>query len=171
MATNASPFIVNIVPLQNITTDLGASGGDTAVLQAQITSLQTMVDTTTHTIYTDSIRSFTTDGTIDIFANLNLSNSSLLVNSNTTAVTTTSSGSSSLIKGTSTIGVSGSTIVTFASPFTATPIVTATFLGANPIFITLQSISQTSFLAYAWSNNSLYITGSANFSWMANAST
>jgi hypothetical protein len=168
MATNASPFIVNIVPLQNITTDLGASGGDTAVLQAQITSLQTMVDTTTHTIYTDSIRSFTTDGTIDIFANLNLSNSSLLTNSNTTA---SSSGSSSLIKGTSTIGVSGSTIVTFASPFTATPIVTGTFLGANPIFITLQSISQTSFLAYAWSNNSLYTSGSANFSWMANAST
>ena len=168
MATNASPFIVNIVPLQNITTDLGASGGDTAVLQAQITSLQTMVDTTTHTIYTDSIRSFTTDGTIDIFANLNLSNSSLLTNSNTTA---SSSGTVSLVKGTSTIGVSGSTIVTFASPFTATPIVTATFLGANPIFITLQSISQTSFLAYAWSNNSLYITGSANFSWMANAST
>lgn len=168
MATNASPFIVNIVPLQNITTDLGASGGDTAILQAQITSLQTMVDTTTHTIYTDSIRSFTTDATIDIFANINLSNSSLLTNSNTT---TSSSGTVSLVKGTSTIGVSGSTIVTFASPFSATPIVTSTFLGANPIFITLQSISQSSFLAYAWSNNSLYTSGSANFSWIANVST
>ena len=168
MATNASPFIVNIVPLQNITTDLGASGGDTAILQAQITSLQTMVDTTTHTIYTDSIRSFTTDATIDIFANINLSNSSILTNSNTT---TSSSGTLSLVKGTSTIGVSGSTIVTFASPFSATPIVTSTFLGANPIFITLHSISQSSFLAYAWSNNSLYTSGSANFSWMANVST
>jgi hypothetical protein len=172
MATNASPFIVNIVPLQGVVTELGGSGSDTTVLQAQITSLQSMVDTTTKTIYADKIQSFTPSQTIDIFANLNLSNASLLVNSNTVSLPTSASASASasgstVQAGSNTIGVTGSQAVTFATAFISTPSVTATYRGANPIFITVNSVSASGFTAYAWSNNSAYTVGSTGFSWLA----
>lgn len=168
MATNASPFIVNIVPLQGVVTELGGSGSDTTVLQAQITSLQTMVDTTTKTIYADKIQSFTPSQTIDIFANLNLSNASLLVNSNTVLPSSSGSTSGSTVQaGSNTIGVTGSQAVTFATAFASTPSVTATYQGANPIFITVNSITTSGFTAYAWSNTSAYTVGSTGFSWLA----
>lgn len=170
MGTNANAFIVNIVPLQNIVTELGSSGSDTTVLQTQITSLQTMVDTTTKTIYVDNIQSFTPSHTIDIFANLNLSNSSLLVNSNTVALGSTSSSSltdTTVKSGSNTIGVTGSQVVTFATPFVSTPTLVATYQGANPIFITVSAVSVSTFTAYAWSNNSAYTTGSTGFTWLA----
>lgn len=170
MATNASPFIVNIVPLQGVVTELGGSGSDTTVLQAQITSLQTMVDTTTKTIYADKIQSFTPSQTIDIFANLNLSNASLLVNSNTVLPSSSgsASGSGSTVQaGSNTIGITGSQAVTFATAFASTPSVTATYRGANPIFITVNSITASGFTAYAWSNTSAYTVGSTGFSWLA----
>jgi hypothetical protein len=171
MATNASPFIVNIVPLQGIVTEIGSSGSDTAVLQSQITSLQSMVDTTTKTIYADVITSFTPSHTIDIFANLNLSNSSLLVNSNTVTLPTTGSATttsgSTVQAGSNTIGISGSLAVTFATPLLSTPSVTATYRGANPILITVNSVSVSGFTAYAWSNNAAYTAGATTFYWMA----
>lgn len=171
MGTNANAFIVNIVPLQNIVTELGSSGSDTTVLQTQITSLQTMVDTTTKTIYADSIQSFTPSHTIDIFANLNLSNSSLLVNSNVVTLSSAADSSSlsdSTVKtGSNTIGVTGSQVVTFASPFVSTPNLVATYQGARPIFITVSAVSISTFTAHAWSNNAAYTAGSTGFTWMA----
>ena len=172
MGTNANAFIVNIVPLQNIVTELGSSGSDTTVLQAQITSLQTMVDTTTKTIYADSIQSFTPSHTIDIFANLNLSNSSLLVNSNVVTLPVAGSASGLTTSGTvqtgsNTIGVSGSQVVTFTTPFISTPTLVATYQGAGPILIPVNAVSVSTFTAYAWSNNSAYTVGSTGFTWMA----
>lgn len=54
---SSNPYVLNIVPLFNVA-DSGA-GAATDVNGAAITSLQTMVDTTTNTIYTNTIVPFT----------------------------------------------------------------------------------------------------------------
>jgi hypothetical protein len=80
MATNANPYVVNIVPLQGIATGI-TSSSDTAKqitdLQNNVANIQTMVDYTTHTISTDFITGFTQDQTIQITENINLSSVSL----------------------------------------------------------------------------------------------
>jgi hypothetical protein len=105
MATNASPFVVNIVPLQNVASDIRGTDA-TSVLQAQVANLQTMVDTTTHTIFADNFSNFTPSNSfINIQANLNLaSNVGLYSNSDLVYLNTTSS-----ITGGSTIGTTGPT--------------------------------------------------------------
>lgn len=83
MATNANPYVVNIVPLQGIATGITSSSdtaGQIIALQANIANIQTMVDYDTHTISTDFIRSFTEDKTIEITQNINLSSASLYQN-------------------------------------------------------------------------------------------
>jgi hypothetical protein len=108
MATNASPFIVNIVELQNIATGIKGTSNDSLLEQVQldIANLQQMVDFKGKAISVDVINSFTQGGTIDVMANLNLSNASLYSNSNivslNTGTTITSSTSLSTIGGTST---------------------------------------------------------------------
>jgi hypothetical protein len=108
MATNASPFIVNIVELQNIATGIKGTSKDALLEQAQlyIANLQQIVDFQGKAISVDVINSFTQGGTIDVMANLNLSNASLYSNSNiislNTGTTTTSSTSLSTIGGSST---------------------------------------------------------------------
>lgn len=84
MATNANPFIVNIVELQNIATGISGSSSNAILTKAQadIGNIQEMVNYETRTISADIINSFTTGKTIDIMANLNLSNASLYTNSN-----------------------------------------------------------------------------------------
>lgn len=80
MATNANPYIVNIVPLQGIVTGL-TNTSETATqitaIQANVANLQTMVDYTTGTISADYIKSLTTGNTIQFTNNINLSNTSL----------------------------------------------------------------------------------------------
>jgi hypothetical protein len=53
MATNANPYVINIVPLQGITTGI-TSSSDTAAqivaLEANIANIQTMVNYETHTL-------------------------------------------------------------------------------------------------------------------------
>jgi hypothetical protein len=82
MATNASPFIVNIVPLQGIAT--GITSSDTASqitsLQTNVANIQSMVQYDTKTIAADFITSYTPDNTIQITNNLNLSTASLYSN-------------------------------------------------------------------------------------------
>jgi hypothetical protein len=83
MATNANPYVVNIVPLQGIATGLTSSSdtaGQIITLQANVANIQTMVDYTTHTISADFITSFTKDQTIEITENINLSSASLYQN-------------------------------------------------------------------------------------------
>jgi hypothetical protein len=83
MATNANPFVINIVPLQGIATGITSSSdtaGQILSLQTDLGNIQTMVDYETHTISTDFITSFTQDQTIEITQNINLSSASLYQN-------------------------------------------------------------------------------------------
>lgn len=174
MATNASPFIVNIVPLQNIASDIRGTDA-TTVLQGQMANLQTMINTTTHTIFADTFSNFTPSNPyIDIVANLNLaSNVGLYSNSNLVYLNTTSSitasGSStsfSLTSGSNTTGLTGTLSVSFTSTFTTLPNVIANFFGALPVFMTLDTVTTTGFKAYSWSNNGTAFS-SAPFLWIA----
>lgn len=54
---SSNPYVLNIVPLFNVA-DSGA-GAATDVTAAAVTSLQTMVDTTTNTIYANTVQPFT----------------------------------------------------------------------------------------------------------------
>jgi hypothetical protein len=83
MATNANPYVVNIVPLQGIATGITSSSdtaGQIISLQANIANLQTMVNYDTHTISADFIQSFTQENTIQITDNINISSASLYQN-------------------------------------------------------------------------------------------
>jgi hypothetical protein len=76
MATNANPFVINIVPLQGIATGITSSSdtaGQILALQGDVANIQTMVDYETHTISTDFITSFTEDKTIEITQNIIIS--------------------------------------------------------------------------------------------------
>jgi len=91
MATNASPFIVNIVELQNIATGISGSSSNAILTKAQadIGNIQEMLNYETRTISADVVNSFTLGKTIDVMANLNLSNASLYRNSNLVSLNTT----------------------------------------------------------------------------------
>lgn len=171
MATNASPFIVNIVPLQNLASDIRGTS-DVSVLQTQVANLQTMVDTTNHILYADALSNFTPGRAIEIYADLNLSNANLYTDSNLVILntsTTTTSGSISSVPtiqyGSSTTAAGGSTFVTFSSTFTGQPNVTTTFRGSVPVFMSFDTVSISSFKAYSWSNNAAF--PSATFQWTA----
>lgn len=98
MSTNASPFIVNIVPLQNVASDIRGTDA-TTVLQGQVANILTMVDTTTHTIFADNFSNFTpANPFINVEANLNLGSNIGLYSNNSlvylnTASTITDGGS------------------------------------------------------------------------------
>jgi hypothetical protein len=214
MATNASPFVVNIVPLQNVASDIRGTDA-TTVLQAQVANLQTMIDTTTHTIFADNFSNFTPSNSfINIQANLNLasnvglySNSDLVYLNTTSSITggstigtagptgpTGPSGANGLSgatgptglrgvtgpsgvtgpTGPGTISISGSNItdgtgtvaVSFTPAFATGPNVTATYYGAFPVFMTLDTITATGFNAYSWSNDGSAFPD-APFCWIA----
>jgi len=88
MATNANPYVVNIVPLQGIATGL-TSSSDTAsqitAIQTNVANLQTMINPTTGTLSADYIQSFTQGNTIQILNSLNLSSASLYTNNSLTS--------------------------------------------------------------------------------------
>jgi hypothetical protein len=90
MATNASPFVVNIVDLQNIATGISGSSKDSqlAKIQSDIGNIQEMVNYDTKTLSADIFTSFTPGQTIDVMASLNLSNASLYTNSNQVTLNT-----------------------------------------------------------------------------------
>lgn len=94
MATNASPFVVNIVELQNIATSItGAAGGSAGLSQVQqdVANIQQMVNYDTRTIAADVLSNFTNSFDIQVLANLNLSNSVIYSNSNIVSFGTTAS--------------------------------------------------------------------------------
>jgi len=92
MATNASPYIVNIVPLQGIVT--GITSSDTtsqlASLQTNVANIQSMVQYDTKTISADFITSYTPENTIQITNNINLSSASLYSNGSATSLASSS---------------------------------------------------------------------------------
>lgn len=83
MATNANPFVVNIVPLSGVATGITSSSdtaGQLISIQANVANLQSMVNYDTKTISADYITSFTQGDTIQITENINLSSASLYSN-------------------------------------------------------------------------------------------
>jgi hypothetical protein len=170
MATNASPFIVNIVPLQNLASDIRGTDA-TTVLQAQVANLQAMVDTTNHIIYADAFSNFTPGRAIEFYADINLSNVGLYTNSNTVTLNTSTtspviiSNTPTVQRGQTTTNAGASTSITFVSTFTSIPSIAANYIGYNPVYLTLDKISVSSFTAYSWSNNVKVPT--AAFNWQA----
>lgn len=105
MATNANPYVVNIVPLQGIPTGITSSSdtvGQILALQSDVANIQTMVDYESKTLSTDFITSFTNDQTIEITQNINLSSASLYQNGvlfgGSGSISTISAGTSSFIR-------------------------------------------------------------------------
>jgi hypothetical protein len=83
MATNANPYVVNIVPLQGIATGITSSSdiaNQITALQTTLANIQGLVNYETNTISTDFIQSFTQGQTIQITDNVNLSSTSLYQN-------------------------------------------------------------------------------------------
>lgn len=111
MAVYPNPFVLNIIDLQNVITNSG--GVDTqATLQSNIAALQSMVDTTNHIVYTDTLRDFSGTGQIQIEADLNLatnyrtgSNVSLFSNGGTVEI----GGGGSITSGTTSASVGTNT--------------------------------------------------------------
>lgn len=96
MQNGTSRFTVNIVPLQNIQSNITALSAYTTVAN-NIANIQKMVNYDTKTVYTDTIRSFTPGNTIQFENPVNLttassgSSSSLLQQSTSVTLYTTSS--------------------------------------------------------------------------------
>lgn len=170
MATNANPYIVNIVPLQNLASDIRGTS-DVSILQTQVANIQSMLDTTNHILYADALSNFTPGRAIDIYADLNLSNTSLYSNSNLVILnTSTTTGSISVVPtiqyGSAITSIGGSTSVTFVSSFTTLPNISLTYNGYSPIFMTFDTASISSFNAYSWSNDGIPFP-TATFQWTA----
>ncbi len=59
---SSNPYVLNIVPLFNVADSAGGAATDATA--AAVTSLQTMVDTTTKTIYANTFQPFTNEQTV-----------------------------------------------------------------------------------------------------------
>jgi hypothetical protein len=145
MATNANPYVVNIVPLQGIPTGITSSSdtvGQILTLQSDVANIQAMVDYETKTVSTDFITSFTEDRTIEITQNINLSSASLYQNGvlfgGSGTVSTISAGTSSFIRcGSSTISFvnAGNNVLNITSTgtlqYTSSPMYLSTGIQVN----------------------------------------
>ena len=123
MQSGQSPFLVNIIPLQNVVTN--ASGLDpTTILSNNVAALQTFVNTSNRTIYTDFLSAYTTGGAITVTSPLVLCNVAIFSNGTVIGTGGTSNTSVSSITGSSgfveagagvSMGVSGVPIVQIAA--------------------------------------------------------
>ena len=73
MQNDTSKFLVNIIPLQNIQTNVSGTNANT-VMSNSIVALQQMVNTDTKAVRTNTLQSFTSNATIGVLSGLNLSN-------------------------------------------------------------------------------------------------
>jgi hypothetical protein len=103
MQNDTSKFLVNIIPLQNIQTNVGGTTAATT-LSNSVVAIQQMVNTDTKTIRTNTIQSFTSNTSINVLSGLNLCNVGITSNGN--PYTTTGFSASSIT--TSSITVNGS---------------------------------------------------------------
>jgi hypothetical protein len=116
MQSGLSPFLVNILPLQNIVTN--ASGLDpTTILSNNVAALQTVVNTSNRTVYTDFLSAFTPGGAITLQSPLVLCNGTLVTGGGGTTTTTTTNstiqGSAGFVTASATVnlGVGTTTIL------------------------------------------------------------
>jgi len=89
MATNANPYVVNIVPLQGIASGITTSSdtaGQITSLQTNVANIQSMVNFDTKTVSADFITSFTEGNTLQFTSDVNLSSVSLYSNGAATSL-------------------------------------------------------------------------------------
>jgi hypothetical protein len=85
MQNDTSGYVVNIVPLQNIQTNV--SGLDpTATLTTEVAAIRKMVDTQAKRVYTNSIASFTPGGTVSFVSPTSLTGSSSNIGAGATSL-------------------------------------------------------------------------------------
>jgi hypothetical protein len=108
MQSSSSPFLVNIVPLQNVVTN--ASGEDAVTqLQGQVTNIASMIDYATKTVRTDILGAYTAGNSIQVVSPINLSN--VVLYQNGTEFSSSGSGSgSNLVNGGSSIVLNNTTL-------------------------------------------------------------
>jgi len=83
MQNDTSKFVRNIIPLQNIQSNVSAVNS-VSVLANNVANLQSMVNYDTKTINADFIQSYTVDGTIQFTSPINLCNVGITTNGETT---------------------------------------------------------------------------------------
>jgi hypothetical protein len=81
MQNDTSQFLVNIIPLQNVQTNVSGTD-DITVLTNSVTAIQQMVNTDTNTIRTNFLQSFTSNTSINVLSPLNLCNVGITSNDN-----------------------------------------------------------------------------------------
>lgn len=93
MQNTNSPYVANIVSLQNVISN--TSGLDfNAQLSNDVAALQTMINTTTHTVYTDFLGAFTPGNSIGVLSPLNLCN--VGITSNGTAASSSAASANTI---------------------------------------------------------------------------
>lgn len=115
MATNASPFVVNIVPLQGIATGIAGTADASQIpnIQTNLANLQSMVNFTTKTISVDTIQNYTSGQNIQVLNDLNLCNASLYSNGSLVSGSGSSSAATSLTFATATTITGTASTMTF----------------------------------------------------------
>lgn len=79
MQNDTSNFVVNIIPLQNVQTNV--SGVDrVSALASDVAAIKRLVNTDTNRIFTNTLTSYTTGGTISVTSPINLCNVGLTSN-------------------------------------------------------------------------------------------
>lgn len=79
MQNDTSNFVVNIIPLQNVQTNV--SGVDrVSALSNDVAAIKRLVNTDTNRIFTNTLTSYTTGGTISVTSPMNLCNVGLTSN-------------------------------------------------------------------------------------------
>jgi hypothetical protein len=111
MQNDTSRFVTNIIPLQNVNTNIGGTN-PTTILSNTVVGLQQMINTDTRTVKANFLQSFTPGGQIGVLSGLNLSN--VGITSNDLPFTTVTSN---LILSTLTVTASGTFGMCYARQF------------------------------------------------------
>ena len=81
MQNDTSQFLVNIIPLQNVQTNVSGTDDITALTNS-VVAIQQLVNTDTNTIRTNFLQSFTSNTSIGVLSPLNLCNVGITSNDN-----------------------------------------------------------------------------------------
>jgi len=81
MQNDTSHFVANIIPLQNVNTNVGGTN-PTTILSNSVVALQQMINTDTRTVKTNFLQSYTTGSQIGVLSPLNLCNVGITSNGN-----------------------------------------------------------------------------------------
>lgn len=81
MQNDTTRFVANIIPLQNINTNVGGTN-PTTILSNTVVGLQQMINTDTRTVKANFLQSYTTGSQIGVLSGLNLCNVGITSNGN-----------------------------------------------------------------------------------------